>query len=87
MDKKAVINDILKAYDARGSNIMDAGGGAGWMFQARPFQQEINQAISTWFENNDSQPLQGVVMSMQTMGVFTSDEADSILQKIEAAED
>jgi len=87
MDKKAVINTILKAYDARGSNIMDAGSGAGWMFQTRPFQQELNQAISAWLKNSDSQPLQGVVMSMQTMGVFTSGEADAILQKIEEAKE
>lgn len=82
MNKKAVIDKILKAYDARSSNIIDASSGAAWMFQARPFQQELNSAITVWLEDRDPKPLQGVVMAMQTMGVFTSKEATVLLQSI-----
>ena len=86
MDKKAVVEKILKAYRAQSSNLLGSSGGPSWAFQSQPMQQDLNKAISTWLQDNDPKPLQGMVKVMQTMGVFTDPEADILLQALEPKE-
>lgn len=62
---------------------MEVGAGAAWMFQAPTFQVDINKAITAWLQNNDAEPIKGVVMAMQTYGVLSPDDADTFLQNIE----
>lgn len=83
MDKKAVISRLLKAYQAKGSNIIEAGAGAPWMFQAPTFQSDINKAITAWLQDDDPEPLRGVIMAMQTYGTLSVAEANNFLQDIE----
>lgn len=87
MDKKAVVGKLLKAYQAKGSSIMEAGAGAAWMFQAPTFQADINRSIIAWLQDNDPEPIKGVIMAMQTFGVFNAADADTFLQNIEEAQE
>lgn len=62
---------------------MEAGAGAAWMFQAPTFQSDINKAITAWLEDNDSDPIKGVIMAMQTYDILSAADAEGFLQDIE----
>jgi hypothetical protein len=87
MDKKMIIGKLLKAYQAKGSSFLEAGAGAAWMFQAPTFQADMNKAITAWVQDDDPEPIKGVVMAMQTYGVLSPDDADTFLQNIEDAKE
>jgi hypothetical protein len=86
MDKKPIIEAVLKAYRARSNNLF-GGGGASWAFQSQSTQPDLNQAIKTWLEQDDPEQLIGVISIMQTTGVLSEAEADALLQKLNTSEE
>lgn len=86
MDKKPVIEGILKAYRSRSNNLL-GGGGASWAFQSQSTQPDLNHAIMEWLERDNPEQIIGIISIMQTTGVLSSIEADALLKKIEAVEE
>lgn len=82
MKKTEVIKKILAIVEAQGTDILNASNGVGWMGQSSGLQQQIVEAVRSWTEYDDPQPLLGVVAMLQTLSMITSAEADELQESI-----
>jgi ribosomal protein S9 len=78
MQKREVIQKILSIVEAQGSDIMNVTNGVGWLGQSSAVQQQVNEAIRSWVEFDDPQPLIGVVELMQTLSMLTQADAEAL---------
>jgi hypothetical protein len=86
MDKKAVVQKILKVHELRSNNLLSNVDGASWAFQPQTMQPDLNNAISAWLKDDNAAPLVGMVRIMHTMGQLTDTEADQLLEALEIQE-
>lgn len=82
MKKTEVIKKILGLVEAQGTDILNASNGVGWMGQSSGLQQQVVEAVRSWTEYDDPQPLLGIVEMLQTLSMVTSQEADELQQSI-----
>jgi hypothetical protein len=82
MQKREVIQKILGIIEAQGSDIMNVTNGVGWLGQSSGIQQQVTEAIRSWTEFDDPQPLLGVVELMQTLSMLTQSDANGLEQSI-----
>lgn len=82
MQKREIIQKILSLVEAQGTDILNASNGVGWMGQASGVQQQVSDAIRSWTEFDDPQPLMGVIELLQTLSMVTPAEADRLQQAI-----
>lgn len=82
MQKREVIQKILSLIEAQGTDILNASNGVGWMGQSSGVQQQVAEAIRSWTEFDDPQPLLGVVEVLQTLSMITAPESEDLQQAI-----
>ncbi len=86
MDKKAVIEKVIRASQTQAADPFSPTFGPAWMFRSSTLQQELNEAIEAWLRRNDPEPLTGVVMVMQATSALSDKEADELLEALEKEE-
>lgn len=84
MNKKALAEEILRAYQAQSSSLLSNTSGSSWAFQTPTMQQDLNAALQSWFEKDDPSLLIGIVQMFLTMNVITPAVADAWLQTLES---
>lgn len=82
MEKHDAIQKILSAIQAQGADILNVTNGVGWMGQSSGLQQQVDEAILSWTERGDSQPLLGVIELLQTLDIFSASEAAEMYEVI-----
>jgi len=82
VEKRAAIQKILSAIQSQSLDVMNASNGVGWMGQSSGLQQQVGEAILSWIEHDDPQPILGVVELMQTFNILTAKETDSLRAEI-----
>lgn len=49
---------------------------------AKNLQLQFNAAVEIWLQHDDSEPIQGIVLMMQTFDILNKDEASDLLEAI-----
>lgn len=82
MEKRAAIQKILSSVQSQSLDVMNASNGVGWMGQSSGLQQQVGEAILSWTEHDDPQPILGIIELMQTLDILTATEADELCAEI-----
>lgn len=86
MDKKAVINEILRISRQSSNMMYGSVSGLSWAGQPGALQAQLNEAIEAWLKHGDPEPLKGIVAMLQTTNVLSDAKADELLQALETKE-
>lgn len=83
MDKRAVLEKILKAGQGQGRDILSSTSGPSWAARPNAMQPQLNESIKQWLEDDNSEPLKGIIAILQTTSALSAKEADDLLAAIE----
>lgn len=80
--KQEIIQKILSALKSSSADMLSASHGAGWLGQASGLQQQAEEAIQAWMQEDNPEPMKGMVALLETFSILTSLEAERLQKAI-----